>query len=718
MGDTAPMNPMRILIIITIVFFNYLQMFSQTFHRAYDTDPGYNQQATDIHVLDDGYLIIGYGNKDCVGDGGACRILMKTDFHGNVIWTKELLGVLGLSRRSSVIDSILYFSGFYFLPDGNWEKEGFRLFRCDLEGNYIDDTVYNTDSQDDLPVFSVWNYTPFGVVSYGDKIVMYGNLFEEESEEHDIQGQGLMVWYNLDMSLDTMIVIQPRGEYIDFHNAQVGPDGLLTILFDEQFDNPNNLPHGNLHDEYRRFEKYDLEGNKVWESERLDLINTRWRYIPSAILPNGDMITYDDNDSSNVASKELVCFGNNGTIKWRSRLDPNASVDFRNILDITISHDSNILIAGEYEDYYDERSGAYLAKYSSTGEFLWERVYCDWTELTSGNAPAFDVIWKVKVREDGGIVMVGFRKKQSNDFEEDIVLISLDSKGCVTPECGGFEQHVAGTPKYYHMFYEGSLWYLQDPSAENGVYRIQPANAFGMEDGTIFYSTQLDKFIDPTVQFAGEIRNTFKLKDDGREVYVIQDTDTLLVYDFKLNIGDTFSSDYLEHDLEVIDSDSISLLNGDRRRTWTLSSPDYPENTLRWIEGVGSDYGILWPKDFPKGNYGEIRLSCYYMWERLQYINPDVGGCLISSTTDQKESEDPDSNLSYPNPAIDELYIKDEAARNLSKYQIYDIHGQILFEGSTLNQVIDISFLESGIYLLELSYQEEIHVQKFIKISH
>jgi len=33
-----------------------------------------------------------------------------------------------------------------------------------------------------------------------------------------------------------------------------------------------------------------------------------------------------------------------------------------------------------------------------------------------------------------------------------------------------------------------------------------------------------------------------------------------------------------------------------------------------------------------RGDYGDVRLTCYYVYERLHYVNPDIGGCFISST--------------------------------------------------------------------------------------
>ena len=66
-----------------------------------------------------------------------------------------------------------------------------------------------------------------------------------------------------------------------------------------------------------------------------------------------------------------------------------------------------------------------------------------------------------------------------------------------------------------------------------------------------------------------------------------------------------------------------------------------------------------------------------------------------------------------PNPAKNILYIQ-TGNSNSELYQVIDVYGNILMEGSLLNNFIDIESLNAGVYYLKL--HGKVNVQKFIKI--
>lgn len=73
-----------------------------------------------------------------------------------------------------------------------------------------------------------------------------------------------------------------------------------------------------------------------------------------------------------------------------------------------------------------------------------------------------------------------------------------------------------------------------------------------------------------------------------------------------------------------------------------------------------------------------------------------------------------DDMIVYPNPARNVLNINPSYNVN-STYRIIDLNGKQILKGRMLNNSIDVSTLKNGIYLIELSDEEETFMQKFIK---
>ncbi len=70
----------------------------------------------------------------------------------------------------------------------------------------------------------------------------------------------------------------------------------------------------------------------------------------------------------------------------------------------------------------------------------------------------------------------------------------------------------------------------------------------------------------------------------------------------------------------------------------------------------------------------------------------------------------------YPNPVKDRLYIKGEV--NSTEIRIYDITGRIYFAEMKIHQnTIDVSTLQNGIYFIEISFDNQSVVKKFIKVN-
>ena len=91
--------------------------------------------------------------------------------------------------------------------------------------------------------------------------------------------------------------------------------------------------------------------------------------------------------------------------------------------------------------------------------------------------------------------------------------------------------------------------------------------------------------------------------------------------------------------------------------------------------------------------------------------------CLDKHSTDVFENIEKKSIYTvYPNPTSTTLFIQGQT-ENISQYEIVNIFGQILQRVKIFNNEIDVSKLESGVFIIRLiSVKNKIEYLKFIKI--
>lgn len=90
---------------------------------------------------------------------------------------------------------------------------------------------------------------------------------------------------------------------------------------------------------------------------------------------------------------------------------------------------------------------------------------------------------------------------------------------------------------------------------------------------------------------------------------------------------------------------------------------------------------------------------------------------LFTPTTLSFDSNDVSENKAgftiYPNPVIDVLNVKISSEN--ATYSIINLLGQTILKGNVTQQGIDVSNLNNGIYIIDITDGEEINSQKFIK---
>ena len=146
----------------------------------------------------------------------------------------------------------------------------------------------------------------------------------------------------------------------------------------------------------------------------------------------------------------------------------------------------------------------------------------------------------------------------------------------------------------------------------------------------------------------------------------------------------------------------------------------------RWDISTNAEfYGITfleyWWSSSTDGKNPWYRSLAYYGDTPQRYSGDKTFGFAIRCVKDSlgtqinEKSIDQDIQI-FPNPAIDLVYI-DCAEKNDIKMQVYNIIGNCVFQNdlSKGTNIIDISFLTNGIYIIHLSGADITFQQKLVK---
>ena len=210
------------------------------------------------------------------------------------------------------------------------------------------------------------------------------------------------------------------------------------------------------------------------------------------------------------------------------------------------------------------------------------------------------------------------------------------------------------------------------------------------------------------------LTNQYLREDSLKRVFTFKNGKEELLYDFSLEVNDTFSIDSYYCNKIVKEIDSITLNNGEKRRRLimvTESNQEYTEEA--WIEGIGSDWGVLTNYGYCIFDFSQ-ELLCYYNDNELLYpISPPY--CYIN-TVDIEEIEIVDVEV-FPNPCSEFLFVKNPSGKYFT-YHLLNIEGKKLQKGPIENELNEIKTetLNPGIYILLVKDKSEnVFSQKILK---
>ena len=189
-------------------------------------------------------------------------------------------------------------------------------------------------------------------------------------------------------------------------------------------------------------------------------------------------------------------------------------------------------------------------------------------------------------------------------------------------------------------------------------------------------------------------------EEDGKvwERHLNTSVETLL-YDFTASVGDTLCFGH-PGNCFVLDSISMVQIGGvDRRKFWfglEYDGSGNPRAKETWVEGIGSDYGLLW-----SGYYGVYDgwhcLLCFHQYGELVWQNPEYNTCTYPYDA-VEENKDAEISV-YPNPGNDMLNIR-SALKN-AFVEVYDMNGRLIRSQTLTENVtaIDAEDWAEGVYV-------------------
>lgn len=195
------------------------------------------------------------------------------------------------------------------------------------------------------------------------------------------------------------------------------------------------------------------------------------------------------------------------------------------------------------------------------------------------------------------------------------------------------------------------------------------------------------------------------MRDSLQRIFFHDFSNEYLYYDFSLNANDSFNTSISGCVVQMfVDSvDTVTLLNGElRRQLFLIGNFGVAE---RWIEGIGSLYGLMHVGNYLCTTDTDPLLNCFTENDTLKYKNTAFNSCYYT-TVGIEEIKQNNSWSLYPNPFRD-FSTLDFHNFNLENktLKIFDAQGRltkIIYNIKSGQVKIDRGELQNGFYFFEL----------------
>ncbi len=296
-------------------------------------------------------------------------------------------------------------------------------------------------------------------------------------------------------------------------------------------------------------------------------------------------------------------------------------------------------------------------------------------------------------------------------------IVSVDRFGCVC-SCHAYEIRVNEDTNSQHDYRElvqgGKLW----STTETGTENINNYRSYWIkfQGDTLINDLEYKKVlqVDDSL-YSDWYVNGFIREDAATQKVYLYDSysnEDMLLYDFSLEQGDSILTGNGESYAKV---DTI-IYEPFGNSTDTLKQIYFAWGG-RWIEGIGSLWGVLEGLNAFYMTGAITKLVCYFENDILVYHNPDFETCFPDSTTVSVSMFGNKKDIEvFPNPASDKITINTPGSR-IFEVEIYDLTGTCLYRKLNIetNRIdLNTDNLPKGLYILKIRDERDTISRKIV----
>lgn len=234
-----------------------------------------------------------------------------------------------------------------------------------------------------------------------------------------------------------------------------------------------------------------------------------------------------------------------------------------------------------------------------------------------------------------------------------------------------------------------------------------------IENDTVVHQKNYKKLICYSDSNYTKIIDTYFIRDDSTgKVFLADEKEEIVAFDFNLAVGDTFilnilgdEPDYLKLFFRVDSVKTIMLADNNEYQAQYVTVCSYYKDELEdcgrtisdiWVKGVGSlKFGIIYPMLFSTGGRAPF-LLCYFSNQKLVYQSPDCINCYSYVSAPSLSTQ---KRLISLFPTSEGMLHLQKLNKEKGEFFLYSLEGQQLLNQKIAKDETEFCVPTNGIFL-------------------